>query len=121
LRTEGLAELIRAGDAAGKATKRKVRDALRRAAEPIRDDVRRQLEADHVTSRTVAGVGISVRRTGVVAVEQRRRRTTGRHPEFGSYQMRDAFIPAAESNADGTERRLEQAVDEITDIFERGR
>lgn len=59
-----------------------------------------------------------MRRTGVVSVEQRRRRTTGRRPDFGAYQMRRG-VAALEDNAADIQRELEHAVDEVLDIFER--
>lgn len=48
------------------------------------------------------------------------RRTTGAHPQFGSLQMQEALMPALDENADQIERRFDDAVDDILDIFERG-
>lgn len=115
---KGLREFIRAADASGKATKKAVRDRLRKVGEIVRDDAR-GLFASY-DERTASRFGVSVRRTGVVSVEQRLRRTTGKRPDFGGLQMRKALLPALEQDKDKVEREFERALDDIADIFERG-
>lgn len=115
LRTEGLSGLIKAGDAAGKETKKLIRDRLREVAEPVLADARSKLS--RYDARSASRLGISVRRAGTVAVEQRLRRTTGAHKQFGSLQMTEALMPALDENADRIERRFEDALDDIADIF----
>lgn len=82
-----------------------VRDGLREAAVPVRDEARARFA--RYDARSASRYGISVRRTGIVSVEQRLRRTTGKHPQFGSLQMRRALIPALQNNVDETIRRLD--------------
>lgn len=119
VRTKGVAELVRAADAAGGDTKKRVRDALRAAAVPVRDTVRQRLADAGVSARTISGVGISVRRTGIVSVEQRRRKTSGARSSFGAFQMTDAFVPGLQRHAGATERRITDAVDDVLDTFGR--
>ena len=52
-----------------------------------------------------------------MSVEQRLRRTTGAHPQFGSLQMNEALAPALEENTDEVVQRFEQALDDIADAF----
>ena len=115
LRVDGLAGMVKAADAAGKETKKLVRGRLREVAEPVLRDARAKLA--RYDERSASRLGVSVRRVGTVAVEQRLRRTTGAHPQFGALQMREALSPALEENADGIEREFEKALDDIADIF----
>lgn len=115
--TTGLREFIRAVDAAGKETKRQVRKRLREVGELVRDDAR-SLFAPY-DGGSAAGYGVSVRRVGRVTVEQRRRKTTGKRPDYGALQMRKALLPAAEQNQAELVKRFEQALDDIADVFER--
>ena len=117
LRVKGVRELVRAADAAGKETKKLVRDRLRQIAEPVLADARSKLA--RYDERSASRLGISVRRTGSVSVEQRLRATTGARPDFGALQMREALVPALDENTDRIERDFEQAVDDIADVFER--
>lgn len=116
--TKGLKEFIRAADAAGKETKKQVRDTLRKVAEPVKVGVQRTL-SQWGDPGSASRVGISVRRTGIVAVEQRHPKTTGLRPDYGVKQMRDAFLPELEAQEGEIERGFERAVAEIADIFEK--
>lgn len=114
----GLRELIRAADASGKETKKQVRDRLRTVGELVKGEAR-SLFAD-IDAGSAAGYGVSVRRTGLVAVEQRRRKTTGRRGDYGALQMRRALIPALANKTTEVEAEFERALDDIADIFEGG-
>lgn len=95
LRVEGLREFLAAADAAGPATKKLVRDDLRRAVEPVKVEATRLL---HELSPTATQrYGISIRKTGVISVEGRKRKTTGLRPDWGRQQMREVLHPAAET------------------------
>lgn len=107
--------MVKAADAAGKETKKQVRDRLRKVAEPVRADAASKLA--RYDARSAARLGVSVRRVGTVAVEQRLRRTTGAHPQFGALQMAEALMPALDENADMIEREFERALDDIADVF----
>ena len=115
LKVEGLSGLVKAADAAGKETKKLVRDRLREVAAPVLDDARSKLS--RYDARSASRLGISVRRVGTVAVEQRLRRTTGAHPNFGALQMQEALMPALDENMDTIERRMEDALDDVADAF----
>lgn len=115
VRVEGLGAFVRAADKAGKETKKMVRDRLRQVAEPVLADA--QAKLSRYDARSASRLGISVRRTGTVSVEQRLRRTTGAHKQFGSLQMVEALMPALDENADMIERRFEHALDDIADAF----
>lgn len=113
IRVKGLREFVRAADAAGGKTKKLVRDRLRQVAEPVLADARTKLS--RYDARSASRLGISVRRAGTVSVEQRLRRTSGAHPEFGTLQMQRVLIPALDENADKIESRFEKALDDIID------
>jgi hypothetical protein len=113
----GVRELVRAADAAGKETKKLVRDRLRKFAEPVLLESRARLSRYDV--RSASRLGISVRRTGTVSVEQRMRRTTGAHPQFGALQMTEVLIPALDANEQKVMADFEEAVDDIVKVFER--
>lgn len=116
VRVNGLRSLLRATDAAGKDTKKLVRDELRRAAEPVRAEAERLFFP--VDAGSAMRYGISVRRAGTVTVEQRKRRTTGQHPEFGSLQMRRALIPALEAKQDEVVAELDRALERLARRWE---
>lgn len=114
VRVEGLRELLHATDQMGKETKKLVRDELRKAAEPVRDDAARRFAPIDVKS--ASKYGISVRKTGFVLVEQRLRKSpvqSRRRPKFGALQMRKALVPALISKEDEVVEHLEDALDKI--------
>lgn len=110
VQVRGLRQLLLATDAAGGDIKKNTRKRLRQAAEPVKQDAARLLTARYGTKPI--RVGVSVRRTGMVSVEQRRRRTTGQRPNFGTQQMRKGFLPALKANEANTVRLMQRAVDE---------
>lgn len=111
-------ELLRATDRAGKETKKLVRDELRKSARPVLDDARRRLAP--IDGRSAARLGISVRKVGTVAVEQRLRRTSGLRPDFGRLQMGRVLIPALEDNTDAVVASLDATLERLTDEWGRG-
>jgi hypothetical protein len=115
VRVDGLKEFLRATDRADKATKKMVRDRLRDVAKPVLEDARRGLA--RYDTRSASRLGISVRKAGTVSVEQRLRRTTGAHPQFGSLQQHSVLEPALDANAVAVMRGFEKALDDITDEF----
>lgn len=117
VKVSGLRQFITATDHADRATKKLVRDELRKAAEPVRAEAERLFS--RFSPESASTYGISVRRVGTVTVEQRRRKTTGDRPDWGALQMREALLPALETEQDEVVSRLEAAVDRIADRFER--
>jgi len=115
-RVLGYRDFMRACARADKDTRRYVRSTLRETGELVRSDAVARFST--IDARSAAGYKIRVRQTGVL-VEQSLRKTTGRRPDYGALQMRRALLPALAANQQDTERRLEHAIDEIADRFER--
>lgn len=107
LKVEGLRDFLAAADAAGPATKKLVRADLRRAVEPVRREATRLLTTE-LNPEAKQRYGISVRKVGVVAVEGRKRKTTGTRPDWGKTQMLEVLIPAAENEQDTVVATLER-------------
>lgn len=66
-------------------------------------------------ARSASKYGVSVRRTGIVAVEQRLRRVTGKRGDYGALQMRRALIPAGEMEVDTAAEMMAEAVERIAE------
>lgn len=115
IQTRGPREFIRAADAAGRDTKKVVRDRLRKVGDIVREDA--QARFDQVDGGRRHKFGVSVRRSGEVAVEERLRRTTGNRPDFGALQMRKGLIPAGDAKTREAEAEMERALDELADKF----
>lgn len=90
-----------------------VREALKRAGEPVKRDAARRIQV--ASPRSAAALRVVVRQRGV-AVQQPLQKTTGQHPEFGSWQMR-RLIGASHAQEEQTVRSLERAMDELADHF----
>lgn len=116
VKVEGLRELIVRADAADKATKKMVREGLRDAVEPVREDASRRLVK--YDARSSQNYRVIVRRTGLVAVEQRLRRTTGKRPDFATLQKRKALYPAADAKRPVVLERMEAEVEKVARVFE---
>lgn len=117
LQVKGYTELLRALKTADRETKREVRGTLRAVGDIVRSEAVARFSP--INARSAGGYRTRVRQRGV-AVEQSLRKTTGVHPEWGSYQMRHALLPALMANEDSTERAMEHALDRVCDHFNRG-
>lgn len=117
LRVRGYREFIRATNQAGPAARRAVREALREAAGPVREDAARRFAK--YDERSAAHFRVGVTQRGVF-VEQGLRKTTGLRPDYGALQMRKALLPALVSREAETERAVEHAIDRIADHFDQG-
>ena len=115
LKVRGLRELLAKTDAADKQTKRLVREGLREAAEPVRREAVRLFTP--FDAKSAQNYRVVVRKAGTIRVEQRLRKTTGKHPEFGKLQMREALLPAAESKKDELYANVEGQLREIVRRF----
>ena len=113
LRVEGLREFQRLMAKADKETKKQLRGIFRETGEAVRSDAQGRFEP--VDAGSAAGYRVVVRQRGV-SVEQARRRTTGRHPQYGALQMRVALIPALEAKRDETLEAFERAIDKIIEV-----
>lgn len=114
LRVEGLREFLYATDRAGKEVKRDVRNTLRKAAEPVRDEARQTVAG--YDADVAAGLRIYVRATGTVSVEQSQRRTTGLRGDFAAKQRLD-LEDAAGNHEEETVKALEDAMERIMERF----
>lgn len=112
VKVKGLRELQRDFRAISKEASKEVRESLREAAEPVRQEAQSLFSG--VDARSAAGYKVRVRQRGV-AVEQSRRRTTGQHPEYGALQMRRALLPALESRENDVVEGIEKALDRLAD------
>lgn len=111
----GYREFLHACDHAGKDSKKEVRDTFRKVGEIVRADAARLFSA--VDQKSAAGYRVRVRQRGI-SVEQSLRKTTGKRPDYGAKQMRDALLPAAERNEDRTQHEFEAAMDRVADHFD---
>ena len=109
--TTGLRELITAADEVGGETKVMVREGLRKAGEPVRRRARDLFTP--LSQETPNHFAVTVRRAGRVDVEQRLRKVTGEHPEWGALQMREALIPAADQKLNEVQMVLFGQMDKL--------
>lgn len=113
IRVNGLRELLRVTDQLPRIEARGVRNQLRLVAEPIRQEATELFLARVSPDPRKVRYGISVRKAGTITVEERKRRTTGKHPEFGARQMKLAMILALERHQAETVRRLDSVFDDL--------
>lgn len=99
-----------------KEVRTEIRAALREVGQKVKED------ADAKTSRRLKspksghGYRVVVRARGV-NVEQSLRKTTGLRGDWGSSQMRFSLIPALDENAPETAKAMEEAMEQITELF----
>jgi hypothetical protein len=113
LAVEGYSQLLRATARADKEQKRATRKILEQAGESVRRDA--QSFFSPINSRTAAGFKTRVRAREIV-VGQSMRKTTGKHPEYGRFQMR-VLVRARTLHEDEMMRDLERAFDQVADHF----
>lgn len=110
VRVKGLSELQRDFRKMGGELPREVRQELKRTGEVVRTEAVPLFE--DISPRSASGYRVRVRIRGV-AVEQSRKRTTGRRPDFGALQMRRALIPALERRQQEVFSGLERMLDRL--------
>lgn len=115
IKVKGLREFQRACNKSSKEVRTGLRRRLETAGRIVSDDARQRFSG--IDARSAGSMRPRVRGGGIVVAEQRRRRTTGQHPQFGSLQMRTAFLPALASKRGEVEREFEQMLDDIVDGF----
>lgn len=113
---KGYREFLRACARAEKDTRKEVRAAFREVGDIVRVDAAHRL--DELSPKAASGLRTRVRQRGV-AVEQSLRRTTGKRPDWGAIQMKDALLPAVESKEGEVVEAMDDAIDRIADRFER--
>ena len=118
-RVEGLRSLLRVTDQMGKEVKKGVRDELRAVAEPARSEAQHLFLSDVNPDERYSRYGISVRATGMVSIEQRRKSRSRlpqqRRPNFTALQWEKVLDPVAEDTAP----MLEEAMMGVLDRLER--
>ena len=117
LAVHGYRDLMRGLQVADRDTKKEIRAEFRKVGDTVRTDASSRLSEKD--TRSAAGFKTRVRQRGI-AVEQSLRKTTGQHPEWGSYQMRHALLPSLMENQRDLEHDLEHALDHVADKFNRG-
>ena len=84
---------------------------LRDAAQIVAENARSRFSV--IDARSAGGFRPRIRGFGRVVVEQRYRRTTGQHPEFGSLQMRRALLPAMREEEPMVVKTIEGLLDRL--------
>jgi hypothetical protein len=111
-------EVIRGLNQAGKDTKTEVRKAFRQSGEVVKQEAAQTMSS--INTRTAAGYKVGVTQKGV-RVYQSVRKTTGKRPDYGAYQMRRALLPAVRDNRAEIEDGIEHALDVVCDRFNHGK
>jgi hypothetical protein len=111
VRVEGLDQLVRDFRKLEGGLAKEVRDELGEAGKIVAVDARARFEG--IQPRSAASMRMRLRGAATVVVEQRRGKTTGKRGDFGSLQMRRAFVPALESKSPEVVRHLEQMLDRL--------
>jgi len=111
-RVIGLSELITALNAVDRDLSRDLKHELKEAGEIVARDAREKLgELSPPSPRSAANIITRVRSAGLVTVEQRLRKTTGKRGDWGVTQMVRAFLPAAEEKQELAVAHIEAAID----------
>jgi hypothetical protein len=114
VRILGLAELISALNEVDRDLAVTLRGELKEVAGVVAKDAAERLAAlDPTPAKSAAGIIPRVRSAGLVTVEQKYRKTTGKRPDWGVRQMQDAFLPAADANEDKVASEIEAAIDRV--------
>lgn len=113
---KGYREFMRACAKAPKDTRTEVRAAFRVVGDIVRTDAASRLAS--LSAKSAAGLRTRVRQTGV-SVEQSARKTTGKRPDWGATQMKEALLPAVVSKEHEVVDAMEDAIDTVADHFER--
>ena len=116
LRVEGYREFMRAVARADNESRKRVRTVFREVGEDVRADA--QTFFDPISSKSAAGYRTRVRQTGIV-VQQSLTKVTGRRPDYGALQMRRALLPALAANAPELDQKMERAMGQVCDHFDR--
>ncbi len=114
LRVIGLAELFTDLNAVDRDIAIRLRHAEKEAGDVVARDAADRLKGLLPASpRSAAGIVTRVRPAGVVTVEQKLRRTTGKRPDWGVTQMAYAFLPALDEKGAEARDRIAAAVEEV--------
>lgn len=104
---KGYKEVIRALNRTDKETRKTLKDALKEAAEPVAVTARGLIAKYRGASTSTIQPRVV---TKGVFVTQRKRKTTGMRPDFGSLQMRKGMIPALYDHEDDIVEHVDHAI-----------
>jgi hypothetical protein len=121
IEVKGLREMQKAARIAGKTTNKEVQKALRDAGGPVADRAE-SLARSEIRNATLPWSRMKVGSTvkSVYITPAARRSGGSPRPNYGVLLLERAMNPAVEQTMDETVRRLEKAIDEIEDVFEKG-
>jgi hypothetical protein len=111
VKVKGLRELHRALKKYDSDLKPELESRLLDAGRIVQDEARNLFSV--IDTRSAMGFRARLKGFGRVVVEQRRRKTTGQHPEFGSLQMRRALIPAVSDSETKVMNEMEDLLDDL--------
>lgn len=114
IKVHGLREWQRDVARAEKETRKRTRDGLKRAAEPVRREWQRTFV--RIDAYSASKLRNRATQRGVF-VDQPLRKTTGKRPDFARLQQRYGEA-ALERKAGEAEAELADAIDELADIAE---
>ena len=114
IRVTGYTQVVKGLRDVDKATRKEVRDDLRHAGDAVKQGAAARFAS--IDAKTAAGYRTYVRQRGV-SVEQSLRKTTGKHPQFGTLQMVRALIPSLDANEEKTAAAVEESLDRIAAVF----
>lgn len=115
VRVEGLREFQRALQKADPELRKQVRATFREVGEIVRVDAAARF--GRISADSAGGFRVRVRQKGV-AVEQSKRRVTGKRGDYGRLQMTTALLPALDSKQGRVVDAFEDAIDKVADIVE---
>lgn len=110
VRVRNLRETQRALSNVSKESAKELRDALKKAAEPVAQTARSKLS--RFPGASVRTVGPRVAARGVF-VTQRARKVSGLRPDFGRLQMLEVLEPALDEHTDDVVEAVEDALDRL--------
>lgn len=110
VRIRGLGAAQRALSKVNQGAAKEVRDALKKAADPIVATAKVRLS--RYAGASVGTIGPRVAARGVF-VTQRAKRVSGLRPDFGALQMFDVLIPALDEHEGDVLKEVEDALDHL--------
>ena len=115
IRLHGYREFMRVTRKAERETKGKIDARMREAGDIVRADAYQRFQ--RYDEKSASGFRVRAR-VGGIFVEQKLRKTTGQHPEYGELQLSRALEPALVSKENEVVANLEKALDELADIVD---
>jgi hypothetical protein len=110
IRVKGYRETARALSRVNKEAKATLYKGLREAASPIAADAAARLSG--YAGMSTSTIKPSAQMRGVFVI-QRKAKTTGLRPDFGSLQMRKGLLPALAAGQDSIESDVEKAFEAL--------